>query len=241
MLLALLAAPASLLPPQPPPNLRYADGAPKGQTLSPDLLRLRGIALRKSKTAFGNPARHAARVVRVAHRAELAPSLASDLVDSIKTHYSARKRRVAVELTHAFAVDGTIIRSGTFSKLIGACRKAGELAQARSLITRLHGAGKRLNPTVYAALMGDMCAAGHTEEAMQLEASMRAAGAVPSNRTLSVLLSSLLRAGATDEAVGLAQRLCDGGPWDLPLYNVRSRISIARPLGLSLPHLCCCR
>ena len=231
---ALFAALASTSPP-----LRFADGIPKGASLSPLVVRLRTAALRKplpnsalTAEALGphdeklmrRTQRRASRLVRVAEDHSLPPEQASDLVDSIPTAWSARKRQVAVELVHAFASEGTVVRRGTFASLVGACRKAGELSQAEALLERLHGVGLGTNPNVYAALMGDLCAAGHPARALALEASMRKMGVRATNETLTVLLSSLGRAGAVEEALRLAQRIridaeSGGAVYDLPLYN----------------------
>ena len=225
---------ALALSPAPRPAItpyQYADGGPPpGAKLSPYVVRLRSAALRKpsrrlNATAIA-PARRAARLVRVSLEKELTPSQANDLVYSIpnfKYSGSWRKLRVAVALTHAFADSGVIIRLGTFAKLVGACRRAGMLDEAQSLIARVHASARHLNPTVYSALMSDFCDANQPTKALTVYEQMRSAGAVPSNRTLAVLLSSLLRAGAVDAALTLAHELredTDAAPYyDLPLYN----------------------
>ena len=142
---------------------------------------------------------------------KLAPNDASDLIDSIPTQWSARKRRLAVELVLAFAEVGIVVRRGTFYSLVGACRKAGELSQAEALVSRLHACGLAANPNVYSALMKDLCAAGQAEAAVRLEASMRAAGARPSNETHAVLLTALMRHGHAPLALAHARRLGASG------------------------------
>ena len=201
------------------PSLRFADGIPKATKLSPPLVRLRTAVLRKSASAANmteaalasRPRRRVARLVRAAG-VKLAPNDASDLIDSIPTQWSARKRRLAVELVLAFAEHGGIVvRRGTFYSLVGACRKAGELSQAEALVSRLHACGLAANPTVYSALMKDLCAAGQAEAAVRLEASMRAAGARPSNETHAVLLTALMRHGHAPLALAHARRLGASG------------------------------
>ena len=228
----------------PPTSMRFADGIPKGKSLSPVVVRLRTAALRKpmpgSTLAQLEPLhekrvhrvrRRVARVVRAARSCyDLPPEQASDLVDSIPTKWSTRKRRVAVELCHSFASEGTVIRRGSFAALIASCRKAGELDEAEALLYRLHAVGLATNPNIYAALMGDLCAAGHPERALSLEASMRGAGVQHSNETLTVLLSSLGRAGATQDALRLAQRIRIEGEhqaYDLPMYNAQLQALLA--------------
>ena len=228
---------ASALLPLTPQSLSFADGMPKGKSLTPLVVRLRTAALRKPSKTNGGGAlvavdgaermrltqRRISRLVRAAQAAELPPAQASDLVDSIPTGWSARKRQVAVQLTHAFAAHGTVVRRGTFASLVSACRKAGELPEATELLACLHAVGLCTNPNVYSALMSDLCASGHPARALQLETSMREAGATPSNETLTVLLSSLGRARANDLATGLARRILsvgrNGTAYDLPLYN----------------------
>ena len=217
---------ASVAP--PPVKYVYADGLPKGKTLSPFVVRLRTAALRKPTNAINMtevqasrwPVRRATWLVSAARECALPPGQAADLVDSIPTRFSRRKRRVAVALTHAFADRGLIVRSGTYTSLISACRRVGELDEALALVTRLEAAEKRLNPNVYSALMGELCAAGATTQAVALLGQMRAAGVAASNVTHSVLLSSLLRAGATEAALDLANQLREAREeYDLPLYN----------------------
>ena len=113
------------------PSLRFADGIPKATKLSPMTVRLRTAVLRKSASAANmteqalasRPRRRVARLVRAAG-VKLAPNDASDLIDSIPTQWSARKRRLAVELVLAFAEHGIVVRRGTFYSLVGACRKS---------------------------------------------------------------------------------------------------------------------
>ena len=207
-------------------SLRFADGIPKSTKLSPPLVRLRTAVLRKPAAAANmtvaalasRPRRRVARLVRAAG-VKLAPNDASDLIDSIPTQWSARKRRLAVELVLAFAEVGIVVRRGTFYSLVGACRKAGELSQAEALVSRLHACGLAANPNVYSALMKDLCAAGHAEAAVRLEASMRVAGARPSNETHAVLLTALMRHGHAPLALAHARRLgASGAPLDLPIY-----------------------
>ena len=215
-----------------PPTLTFADGLPKGKFLSPFAVRLRTAALRKPKYAANMtdaqavrwPNRRAFWLVSAARECDFPPNHAADLVDSIPTTWSRRKRRVAVALTHAFADRGVVVRSGTFFSLISACRRAGELEEAGALLARLEAVGKRPNPNVYSSLMGDLCAAGQPDRALELLGQMRAAGVTPSNVTLTVLLSSLLRANAVGAALDLANELREAQresaiQYDLPLYN----------------------
>ena len=231
MMSSVLAAAAAALMPTPLAHggvqpYKFADGAPKAAALSPVLVRLRTMALRKPKRDLhgrtaARTSQRAARLARVAGRLLLAPSNASDLVDSIDARYSPRKRRIAVELVHAFADEGTVVRRGTFFSLVGACRRASELQAAETLLQRLHDVGLAANPNVYSALMADLCHDGRPDDAMALEESMRAAGARPLNETYTVLISSLLRSSrGKPHAVSLALRLVDAGAsYDLPLYH----------------------
>ena len=170
--------------------------------------------------------RRCARIARVASSLGLPPSQASDLVESIPINYSTRKRRIAVELIHAFADESTVVRRGTFASLVGACRRSGELDEAKDLLARLHALGLFLIQNVYSSLMGELCAAGRPREALQLVQEMRATGTKPSNETLTVLVSSLGRCGHPSLALDLARRLLDKTGavqppvvYDLPLYN----------------------
>lgn len=205
-------------------SLRFADGKPKGKALSPFVVRLRSLALKKTPPTAAaplRPERRARLLVRVAQNSNLPPEQASDLVDSIPTKWSARKRTVAVALTHAFAGAGTVVRSSTYASLVKACRGAGELDEARALLERLHTTGKRANPSVYGSLISEYCRAGQPWDAQQLEAGMRAVGVRPNNMTLTVLLSSLVRLGDVPSAIELARRLHrdDSEVYDLPLHN----------------------
>jgi hypothetical protein len=92
------------------PPLRYADGAARSrEALSPFVVRLRSAALRKTALSANDPAHHVARLVQVANG--LPASEADDLVASINARYSARKRRLAVELVQAFAANGIVLVS----------------------------------------------------------------------------------------------------------------------------------
>ena len=220
----------------------FADGLPKGKALSPFVVRLRTSALRKPSPVKNLTdaqrsrwsVRRVVRVVRAAQQSHLPPSQASDLIDSIPTRWSWRKRRVAVALTHAFAEEGVIVRSGTYASLIGACRRDGDLDGALALISRLEAVGKRPNPNVYSSLMSELCAHGEPEKARRLLGQMREAGVSVSNVTLTILLSSLLKAHAIEPALALTEELRQAHEeapaevkYDLPMYNVMLQALLA--------------
>ena len=164
--------------------------------------------------------------MRVAQNSNLPPEQASDLVDSIPTKWSARKRTVAVALTHAFAGAGTVVRSSTYASLVKACRGAGELDEARALLERLHTTGKRANPSVYGSLISEYCRAGQPWDAQQLEAGMRAVGVRPNNMTLTVLRRHLcVLATSRPPSSSPAASTATTPRYDLPLHNaiVRAR------------------
>lgn len=205
------------------PTARYADGLPKRAQLSPLALRVREAALKPEHLCE----RRAARIARVS--TALPPDELSDMIDSIPTGRSARRKRaVAAELVRAFAEAGQVARTSTFSSLIAACRRQGELGRCERLVETLHGAGLRVNPKQYASLIGDLASAGDVAGALRLERSAAAAGVAPTNETHAVLISSLLASGHVAPAAEIARRLRDeAGAYDLPLYNTMLQALLA--------------
>jgi pentatricopeptide repeat protein len=119
-------------------------------------------------------------------------------------------------------------RGRTFATLVSACRRAGEIAHAESLVATFHGVGKHFVVSVYEALMVEQCRLGRTEAALDLEKTMIAVGVRPNDKSRATLLSSLLRARAHADALVYVRSLrAAGGPYDLPLYNVMLQAMLA--------------
>lgn len=207
-------------------KLRDAGTIVNGKLLNPLALRLRTAALRKKTSHTESAEKLGQRVellARAASESSLQPSQASDLIDSIpraERQWSKWERQVAVALVRSFAKEGIVVRRETFSTLVDACRLAGELPVAMSLLECLHSVGLCSDPHVYADLMADLCGCGRAEEAVKLEEAMRAAGASPTNQTLTILISSLIHSQEPILALQVVNELRSrAASYDLPLYT----------------------
>ncbi|KAL3907059.1 MAG: hypothetical protein SGPRY_010314, partial [Prymnesium sp.] len=175
-----------------PPGYSYAEGTPS-LPLTRSAAALRHLLLQPD----ANQVEGALRSVR------LAPAELSDLVDQLAT----RQRPLALRLLHSHANEGLIARSGSYSRLISLCRKAGEMTECMELLRSMHDARLRANPNTYLALIEALAKEGQLPNALQVYESMREVGAKQTNQTHTVMLSRLLRGKRTRDAARIARDL----------------------------------
>jgi len=95
----------------------------------------------------------------------------------------------------------------TFTNLINACVRCGEVLKAREFLTEMEKTGVEPNEVTYTALIKGLCQDQQIDEACALLETMKEKNIVPNLRTFNTLLRGCLRSGYTSTAEKLLQVL----------------------------------
>ncbi len=186
-------------------------------------------ALLHAATALPRPLTHLAKSLvecRSHHPptdAAMAQATDADISAAVDHLRRAHEHQRAIDLLRAATNLGRAPYRQSYDALAAALTKLDQLDDALEVLSALHAAEKRANPTNYRSILRKLAALGRADEAFQLLRDMSEAGVAPDARAHAEVLTELLRSGDSASAAAHASALHQSSKppaRDLPLFNV---------------------